>query len=473
MRRLAAILIADVAGYSRLMERDEAGTHLRLREIRAQVTDPAIQRHGGRIVRTAGDGMLVEFASAVEALSAAVAIQREMAARNRDLAADSRIEFRIGINVGDIIIDGHDIAGEGVNVAARLEALAEPGGIALSRAVREQVRQVVGVRLADAGTHRVKNISQPIRVYTVQLEGEARRAARLRLRRWRFLWAVGLAGVGALVLLAGVLLLRPPLAPPAQSLVVLPVTLLPGSAPETALAESLTVELTNAVTRLYNVVVPARAAAARAAREPYDLKAIGRALNVRYALEVALAADGERVRVLAQLSRTDNGTQLWSQSLEAERGDDNLALDVVGRIADSLRLQLRVAELRRLAHVEEAAADAYTLALRARALLPTTEDARGMQEVRRLYELALARDAAHPPALAGLGLTLAVLAEDSEDEREIADLMQRAHRLSAQALALAPNDAEAWVVRAGVLMRAQQSTAAADAIERAIALNPY
>ncbi|MCS7100516.1 MAG: hypothetical protein NZL99_02340, partial [Burkholderiaceae bacterium] len=274
-------------------------------------------------------------------------------------------------------------------------------------------------------------------------------------------------------LLSGVLLLRPPPAPPAKSLVVLPVTLLPGSAPETALAESLTVELTNAVTRLYNVVVPARAAAARAAREPYDLKAIGRALNVRYALEVALAADGERVRVLAQLSRTDNGTQLWSQSLEAERGEDNLALDVVGRIADSLRLQLRVAELRRLAHVEEAAADAYTLALRARALLPTTEDARGMQEVRRLYELALARDAAHPPALAGLGLTLAVLAEDSEDEREIAELMQRAHRLSAQALALAPNDAEAWVVRAGVLMRAQQSTAAAEAIERAIALNPY
>jgi adenylate cyclase len=152
-------MIADVAGYSRMMERDEVGTHARMREIRTQVTDPAIQRHGGRIVRTAGDGMLVEFASAVEALSCAVEIQREMGARNRGLAPDSRVDFRIGINIGDIIIDGTDIAGDGVNLAARLEALAEPGGIALSRAVREQVRQVVGVTLNDAGRHRVKNIS--------------------------------------------------------------------------------------------------------------------------------------------------------------------------------------------------------------------------------------------------------------------------------------------------------------------------
>ena len=149
-------MLADVAGYSAMMERDEAGTHLRLREVRTQITDPAIERHYGRIVRSRGDDMLVEFASAVEALSCAVEIQRAMAEHNRGLAADSRIEFRIGVNLGDILIDGADIAGDGVNVAARLEALAQPGEISISQAVREQVRQLVGVRLTDAGQHRVE-----------------------------------------------------------------------------------------------------------------------------------------------------------------------------------------------------------------------------------------------------------------------------------------------------------------------------
>ena len=155
-RRLAAVMLADVAGYSAMMERDEAGTHLRLREVRTQITDPAIERHYGRIVRSRGDDMLVEFASAVEALSCAVEIQRAMVEHNRGLAADSRIEFRIGVNLGDILIDGADIAGDGVNVAARLEALAQPGEISISQAVREQVRQLVGVRLTDAGQHRVR-----------------------------------------------------------------------------------------------------------------------------------------------------------------------------------------------------------------------------------------------------------------------------------------------------------------------------
>ncbi|MFO0206541.1 MAG: adenylate/guanylate cyclase domain-containing protein, partial [Betaproteobacteria bacterium] len=170
-RRLAAILLADIAGYSRLMERDEQGTHQRLRELRAEVTDPAIARHHGRFVRAKGDDLLVEFSSAVEALSCAVEIQRAMAERNRDLAPEARLQWRIGINLGDILVDGNDIAGDGVNVAARLEALAEPGGVAVSAAVREQVRQLSGVQMAYAGEHRVKNISRPIRVYKVRHDG--------------------------------------------------------------------------------------------------------------------------------------------------------------------------------------------------------------------------------------------------------------------------------------------------------------
>jgi len=220
-------MLADVAGYSAMMERDEAGTHLRLREVRTQITEPSIERHYGRIVRSRGDDMLVEFASAVEALSCAVEIQRAMTEYNRGLAADSRIEFRIGVNLGDILIDGADIAGDGVNVAARLEALAQPGEISISQAVREQVRQLVGVRLTDAGQHRVKNISRPIRVFKVNLDG-APGAHAARWMRWRKPVVAASAVLVAAAVAWGVTqharlaaLLRP--AAPALSLAVLPV----------------------------------------------------------------------------------------------------------------------------------------------------------------------------------------------------------------------------------------------------------
>ncbi len=169
-RRLAAVLIADVAGYSRLMERDQAGTHARLTAVRAAVTDPAVHRHEGRIVRSVGDGFLAVFPSALAALQAAVEIQREMAARNRPLPAEARLDHRIGVNLGDILVEERDIAGTGVNVAARLEALAPPGGIAVSAAVREQARQDLDVRFVDAGRQRVKNLSRPVRVFRIDFE---------------------------------------------------------------------------------------------------------------------------------------------------------------------------------------------------------------------------------------------------------------------------------------------------------------
>jgi class 3 adenylate cyclase len=228
IRRLAAVMLADVAGYSTMMERDETGTHLRLREVRAQITDPAIGRHYGRIVRTRGDDMLVEFASAVEALTCAVEIQRAMVEYNRGLAAGSRIEFRIGVNLGDILVDGPDIAGDGVNVAARLEALAAPGEISISRAVREQVRQLVGVRLTYAGEHRVKNISRPLRVFKVNLDGAAGAHAATWMR-WRRAVTWGVLAAGAALLAWGFVrfgpldALRPPPAP-LLSLAVLPST---------------------------------------------------------------------------------------------------------------------------------------------------------------------------------------------------------------------------------------------------------
>ena len=172
-RRLVAVVVADVAGYSRLMERDEAGTHERLRALHSELIAPKIAEHGGRTVKTSGDGMLLEFASATSALRCAVEIQREMGVRNLYVAPDERIEFRIGINLGDIIIEGDDIIGDGVNVAARLEALAQPGGICVASAIWEQVHEDLGVEFVDSGEQHVKNISKPIRVFRVALGKES------------------------------------------------------------------------------------------------------------------------------------------------------------------------------------------------------------------------------------------------------------------------------------------------------------
>src|SRR5437764_6587911 len=169
-RKLAAILIADVVGFSRHMERDDAGTFARLREIRERIVDPKIAEYGGRVVKTAGDGMLLEFSSADSALHCAIDVQRAMHADNLSKPSDQRIEFRIGINIGDIIVDGTDIAGDGVNVASRLEALAEPGGICVSSAVREQVHGNLDVDFDDIGEQQLKNIVRPIRDYRVVIE---------------------------------------------------------------------------------------------------------------------------------------------------------------------------------------------------------------------------------------------------------------------------------------------------------------
>src|SRR5262249_35095461 len=168
-RRLAAILAADAAGYSRLMGEDEEGTLARLKAIRRELADPKIKEHRGRIVKTTGDGLLLEFASVVDAVRCAVEVQREMAERNADVPPDRRIELRMGINVGDIIKDGRDIYGDGVNIAARLEALAEPGGICVSRVVRDQVRDKLAFSFEDMGEQQVKNITRPIRVHRVLL----------------------------------------------------------------------------------------------------------------------------------------------------------------------------------------------------------------------------------------------------------------------------------------------------------------
>ena len=467
-------MLADVAGYSRMMERDEAGTHLRLREVRTTVTDPAIARHHGRIVRTKGDDMLVEFSSAVEALSCAVEIQRAMAERNRDLAADSRIEFRIGINLGDILIDGAEIAGDGVNVAARLEALAAPGEVAISQAVREQVRQLVGVRLIDAGHHKVKNISRPIRVFKVSSEPGPRRPT---AGWWRSRRARRSALAAGLVALAGIALWRfvPWHAlrtePPRQSLVVLPVKA--RSADGRAAAEQLTHDLTTALSQTLAGVVVAPSTAAQLRDPSVDAREAGRRLNVRYVVESTLLAHAPTMRVSAQLVSAETGAQLWSSTIDgAVLPNEPVPVEVLGRLTDTISTAVRRAEVARPLPAG-AAADAYLIALRATLTLPTTDSDASVRELQQMYERALELDPQHVPALSGLALTLAVQANRAEDAAAAAPLFARAEEHSLRAVATDPKDPEAWRARATVLQFGGKLAAAAEAIDRALTLNPY
>lgn len=464
-RRLAAVLIADVVGYSRLMERDEAGTHARLREIRAQVTDPAVLRHGGRLVRTVGDGLLVEFPSALAALQAGVEIQRAMAARNACLPAGQRIDHRIGINLGDILVDSNDIAGNGVNVAARLEAIAPPGGIAVSGTVRDQVRQDLGVAFVDAGVQHVKNIRQPVRVFTVQLDGAPPLAARLRALPWRRS-AVALV---ACLLVAAVAVAYWPRKPTAAdgTLIVMPFRAAPG---DENIAAALTKQLTGAVSRISGLTVIAPTVADRYTGQAVDARKVGRELGVRYALEGRVERRGDSLHVTAQLVAADSGATVWTGDIDAARPPDNGAPpEVIGPIADSVRSELRAAELKRLGDAESAQA----LALRATLDLANAMDVQELQAARGAFERALQLDPAQTLALVGLADTLAFESQRSELGPGRDALLAQADAASLRAVSADPNNAEAWGTRAQVLLFRDQIESAAQAVERALNLNPY
>lgn len=476
-RRLAAVLLADVAGYSRMMERDESGTHRRLQEVRATITDPTIAAHYGRVVRSKGDDLLVEFGAATEALACAIEIQRAMAEHNRGLAADSRIEFRIGINLGDILVDGADIAGDGVNVAARLESLAEPGGIAVSAAVREQVRQLAGARFSDLGAHRVKNIGRPIRVYSVRLaEGQRRPGAlRARLRRVRRPAAMAAALVAAFLIAWTFVQQHRAVAPevPRLSVALLPVGSAADEADGGTFARGLTAALSSALGQALGVgskVVLANSIPADGADA--DARSLGRTLGVRYVAAVTLSSVAESRRAAVTLVAADTMAQVWGSVIEVPARDhDDIATELVARLADGLAAQARLAETARGPLSDPP--DAAWLVLRARAQLPTTDTQQGLRIVRELYEQALQQRPDFVPALSGLAELLAYEANDAESPGEEAGLLRRADEISLTAIAAAPTDAQAWRARALVTLFRGQTAAAREALDRALILNPY
>jgi adenylate cyclase len=334
-RKLAAILAADVAGYSRLMGLDEEGTLAQLRAHRRALVDPKIREHRGRIVKTTGDGMLVEFASVVDAVRCAVGVQRGMAERNAGVPPQRRIEFRVGINLGDIIVQDNDIFGDGVNVAARLEALAEAGGICVSGAAHDQVRDKLGLTFEDIGEQAVKNIARPIRTYRVRFEGaefatsspRAEAPERRRLAAWTAACMVLLVSVTG----AAWYSTRPAVTPgaPRLSIVVLPFMNLSGDPAQEYFADGITENLTSDLSQIPGSFVIARGSAFTYKGKPIDARQVGRELGVRYIIEGSVQRFGTAIRVNAQLIDATGGAQLWADRFEDDLSNLSVLDDAV------------------------------------------------------------------------------------------------------------------------------------------------
>ena len=334
-RRLAAILAADVAGYSRLMGVDEEGTLAALKAHRRELIDPKIAEHRGRIVKTTGDGALVEFASAVDAVRCAIEIQRAMTERNANISEDQRVEFRIGINVGDIIIDGGDIYGDGVNVGARLEELSEPGGICVSGRVHEDVRGKVDIDFEDTGDQQLKNIARPVKVYRVNLRKTATKAAITSGRSSR------------------------------PSIAVLPFQNMSGDPEQEYFADGMVDEIITGLSRIKWLSVISRNSTFIFKNRPIAIPEIADKFGVRYVLEGGVRRSGNRVRITAQLIDADTNAHLWAEQYDRLLEDvfalqDEITMRVVGAIEPSLRR----AEIDRVARQRPNTFDAYDLLLR-------------------------------------------------------------------------------------------------------------
>jgi TolB-like protein/class 3 adenylate cyclase len=373
-RRLAAILAADVTGYSRLIEADEEGTLGRLKALRAEIIDPKIAGHRGRIVKTTGDGLLVEFASVVDALRCAAEMQAAMAESNTPLPSDRRIEFRIGINMGDIVVEDGDIFGDGVNVAARLEGLAEPGGICVSARVQEDATGRLNLAFEDIGEQLLKNIARPVRVYRVGPRASGPQAA-------------GTAAIPPALPL-----------PDKPSIAVLPFANLSGDPEQEYFVDGMVEEIITGLSRIKWLFVIARNSTFTYKGRTVDVKQIGRELGVRYVLEGSVRKAGNRVRITGQLIDALSGTHLWADRFDSPLDDIfDLQDKVASSVAGVIEPTLQAAETARSAGRPTADLTAYDLYLRAYAMVWSS--ARHMPDALRLTEQAIARDPRYGPAL--------------------------------------------------------------------------
>jgi TolB-like protein/class 3 adenylate cyclase len=447
VRRLTAILAADVAGYSRLMGVDEEGTHERLRGHLGELVEPKITEHRGRIVKNTGDGFLAEFASVVDAVRCAVEIQRGMAERNAGTPPEKRIEFRIGINLGDVIAEEHDIFGDGVNIAARLEALAEPGGISVSRVVRDQVRDKVAFVFEDLGEQQVKNIARPVRVYRVRDLG-APTEQRLPASS------------------------QPCPLPDKPSIAVLSFANMSGDPEQEYFADGMVEEIITALSRIRWLFVIARNSSFTYKGRAVDVKQVGRELGVRYVLEGSVRKGGNRVRITGQLIDAATGTHLWADRFDGSLEDVfDLQDKVASSVAGVIEPALQAAETRRSAGRPTNDLTAYDLYLRAYAMVWSS--ARQTAKALRLMEQAIARDPRYGPALAWAAFCCARLCLDGRSEDPKADALKGAD-FARRALEVPGDDDPGIIANAAVALAAfgEDIGAMMALVDRALALNP-
>ena len=417
-RRLAAILAADVAGYSRLMGADEEGTHERVQAHLVELVDPKIREHRGRVVKTTGDGVLAEFASVVDAVRCAGELQRAMADRDLDLAEERRLRFRIGVNLGDVIADGDDIFGHGVNIAVRLEGLAAPGSICVSGTVRDHIGDRLPYAFEDMGEQSVKNIARPVRVYAWHPEGIA---------------GLSTARVSSTVSSS------PPVAASRLSIVVLPFTNLSDDREQQYFADGITEDLTTDLSRLANMFVISRNTAFTYRDKPVNAKQIGRELGVRYVLEGSVQRSGKQVRINAQLIDAETDAHLWAERFERDISDlFALQNEITGRIAAALNLALVGAEAAR----PTARPDALDYILRGRAAYWKAPSRVSYAEGISLFERALALDPGSVEAQSWLATALVGRVVDQMSDTAVADI-SRAEGLIRQALTASPGNPQA------------------------------
>src|SRR5262245_8662267 len=480
-RRLAAILAADVAGYSRLMGADEEGTHERLKAHLRELVDPKIKEHNGRVVKNTGDGMLAEFSSVVDAVRCAAEMQRAMAERNAETVEDKRITFRVGINLGDVIAEEDYIYGDGVNVAARLEALAEPGGICISRVVRDQIRDKLPYPFEDKGEQSVKNIARSVRVFALRPEAVAElpaTSASAPAPHRRLSAATMAIATGAVILIAADVwwfwpasrpspappvavsttagggqttrsVSEPPLAP-RLSIVVLPFANLSTDPEQQYLADGVTEDLTTDLSRISHMFVISRNTAFTYKDKPVNAKQVGRELGVRYVLEGSTQQSAKQIRVNVQLIDAETDAHLWAERFDRDMGDlFTLQNEITSCIAIALSAELVGAEAARPTDNP----DALEYIFRGRAAFLKPNSREKWAETIGFFERALALDPRSANAQSFLASALANRVLSGVSYSAAADIT-RAEPLVSQALALAPRSALPHLAK-GELMRAR------------------
>lgn len=486
-RRLAAIVAADVAGYSRLVSDDEEGTLAALRALRADLIDPKIDEYNGRIANTAGDSLLIEFPSVIEALRCCIDVQRGMATHNADISADRRLEFRIGINVGDVIEQDGDLLGGGVNVAARLEGLAAPGGICVSRAARDQVRDLLDIALEDMGEVEVKNIERPVRVFRVLGEGESPTASTATPSRRLGRYGVGGIAAAVCLVMVGIALiwLEPwqdkveaasvdrmafPL-PDKPSIAVLPFTHLSDDDTQDYFADGITEDITTDISKVSGIFVVAPHSTRGYKGKDLKVGEIAEELGVRYVLRGSVRRAGGKIRVTAQLIDAIRGAHLWAERYDRDV-EDVFAVqsELTERVVKAMAVTLKAREQDRILQKHVTNIEAYEAFLQARSIVevPLRDNILKGEE---LFKKTIELDPSFAGGLAGLSFNHSVKArfgftESREEE------VEQALALARRAIEADPEFAWSHIALAGAHLANLEQDEAVDAMRQALAIQP-